>query len=95
MNEHNFTLAKLKDLCEQSFELTIEDRRPVRNYDIPHSLSHTHQKMPMNILLYRLLLLKQKKISFKEMKIEMRQDKRWSRIQSKVEDHLNNIMKLS
>ena len=55
----------------------------------------THQKISINILLYRLLRLKEKNIIFKNINISLKKEVRWVRIQSVIDQHLANIMQLS
>ena len=42
-----------------------------------------------------MLLIKQKKIGFRELNLELKKDKRWSRVQPRIEEHLNSIIRLS
>lgn len=67
----------------------------MRDYENVGKPETTHQKIAINILLYRLLRLKEKNIIFKNVNIYLKKDIRWARIQSTIDQHLANIIQLS
>ena len=63
LNEHNLTRQKLKLLCDEAFEIGI-DETTTNNYDINTKGKYLHQKIPYNLFLYKLMLLKENKITY-------------------------------
>lgn len=53
-----------------------------------------HQKIPFNALIYRLMLLKEDKIRVTEAGLSLKMDKRWSSVQSRLEESLRTMIRL-
>jgi hypothetical protein len=95
LNEHSFVQSKLVEICRDSFEVTLEPSNPKASQEINPSLKHIHQKMPLNVFIYRILLLKEDKLSFGEAGIALRGDRRWSVVQPRLEAHLVTLIRLA
>lgn len=90
LNEHNFTKEKIKMLCSDTFELSIDDSKS-ETYDLNPRGNHLHQRIQYNLFLYRIMLLKMNKITYRESQIPLKTGQRWSHIQPRLEAQLNTI----
>lgn len=95
INEHTFAKSKIEELCQEYLEVTLQEASQSASYQISPAKTYLHQKVPLNVLLYRLLLLKENKLSLQETGLPLKQGKRWSTVQPRLEEHLNTLIKLA
>lgn len=93
-NEHRFTREKIKMLLDDAFEVTI-DENISQTYDINTKGNYLHQKIPYNVFLYRLFLLKSNKITYSQAQLPLKAGQRWSHLQPRLEAYIESIVKLA
>ena len=84
-------------MVQSSFEVTIEEisHNATVDYETLPKTEYLHQKMSLQLLLYRLLLLKEGHLLLKDSGLNPKMDERWTKLKQKIFEHLNSIVSLA